>query len=52
MEPDGGVHSSHIRAQFENQEWHERGHSSLEVAMSGLVINPEYSWRGASLDGT
>ena len=33
------------------QEWHERGHSSLEVTMSGLVINPEYSWFGASLDG-
>ena len=25
------------------QECHERGHSSLEVTMSGLVINPEYS---------
>ena len=23
------------------QEWHERGYSSLEVTMSGLVINPE-----------
>ena len=23
-------------------EWHERGHSSLEVTMSGLVRNPEY----------
>ena len=33
------------------QEWHERGHSSLEVTMSGLVINPEYSWLGVSLDG-
>ena len=33
------------------QEWHERGHSSLEVTMSGLVINPEYSWLGASPDG-
>ena len=32
------------------QEWHERGHSSLEVIMSGLVINPEYSWLGASPD--
>ena len=25
------------------QEWHQRGYSSLEVTMSGLVINPEYS---------
>ena len=25
------------------QERHERGHSSREVTMSGLVINPEYS---------
>ena len=33
------------------QEWHERGHSCLEVTMSGLVINPEYSWLGASMDG-
>ena len=33
------------------QERHERGHSSLEVTVSGLVINPEYSWLGASLDG-
>ena len=33
------------------QEWHERGHSSLEVTMSGLVINPEYSWHGACPDG-
>ena len=33
------------------QEWHEREHSSLEVAMSGLVINPEYSWLGANPDG-
>ena len=24
------------------QEWHERGHSRLEVTMSGLVINPEF----------
>ena len=32
-------------------EWYERGHSSLEVTMSGLVINPEYSWLGASSDG-
>ena len=32
------------------QEWHKRGHSSLEVTMSGLVINPEYSWLGASPD--
>ena len=33
------------------QEWHERGHSSLEVTMLDLVINPDYSWLGASLDG-
>ena len=33
------------------QERHERWHSSLEVKMSGLVINPEYSWLGASPDG-
>ena len=32
------------------QEWHKRGHSSFEVTISGLVINPEYSWLGASLD--
>ena len=32
------------------QDWHEREHSSLEVTMSGLVINPEYSCLGASLD--
>ena len=32
-------------------EWHQRGHSSIEVTMSGLVINPEYSWLGAILDG-
>ena len=30
------------------QEWHERGHTSLEVTMSGFVTNPEYSWLGAS----
>ena len=29
----------------------ERGHSSLEVTMSGLAINPEYSWLGAGPDG-
>ena len=29
----------------------ERGHSSLEVTMSGLVINPEYSWLGAGPNG-
>ena len=33
------------------QEWHERRHSSLEVTMSGLVINPEYSWLGSSPEG-
>ena len=33
------------------QEWHERRHSSLEVTISGLVIYPEYSLLGASLDG-
>ena len=33
------------------QEWLERGYSSLAVTMSGHVINPEYSWLGASLDG-
>ena len=33
------------------QERHERGDSSLEVTMSSLVINLEYSWLGASLDG-
>ena len=33
------------------QECHERGHSSLEVTMLGLVINPEYFWLGASPDG-
>ena len=33
------------------QERHEREHSNLEVTMSGLVINPEYSWLGASQDG-
>ena len=32
------------------QEWHERGHSSLEVTISGLFINPEYSWVGISPD--
>ena len=32
-------------------KWHERGHSCLEVTMSGLVIIPEYSWCGASPDG-
>ena len=29
----------------------ERGHSSHEVTMSGLVINPVCSWLGASPDG-
>ena len=33
------------------QERQERGHSSLEITMSGLVINPEYSWLRASSDG-
>ena len=33
------------------QEWHERGHFSLEVTMSSLVINPEYSLLGTSPDG-
>ena len=33
------------------QERHEKGHSGLEATMSGHVINPEYSWRGASPDG-
>ena len=34
-----------------DKEWHEREYSSLEVTMLGLVINPEYSWLGASPDG-
>ena len=33
------------------QEWHERGHSSLNVKMPGFIINPEYSWLGSSSDG-
>ena len=32
-------------------ERHVQGHSSHEVTMLGLVINPEYSWLGANLDG-
>ena len=32
------------------QEWHERGYFSLEVTVSGLVINSEYLWLGASPD--
>ena len=32
------------------QEWHKGGLSSLEIKMSCLVISPENSWPGASLD--
>ena len=30
---------------------HEMGHTNVNVMKSGLVINPEYPWLGASPDG-
>ena len=29
--------------------WHDGEHSSLELTMLGLAINPEYSWLGGSV---
>ena len=33
------------------QSMQEKGHSGIEVAPSGLVINPKYAWLGVSADG-
>ena len=33
------------------QEFHEKGHSSLDVAMLGPVTNLEYSWLGVNPEG-
>ena len=33
------------------QTMHDKGHTNLVVMMSGLIINPEYTYLGASPDG-
>ena len=33
------------------QTMHDKGHTNLVVMMSGLIINPEYAYLGASPDG-